>query len=308
MMLRKLCRIAPLAGMALSGALACGGDNAGSRHVELNFAAMVGAAPFACEQSYMLGTPATQVTPRDFRLYVYDVALVRADGTQVPVKLDTDGKYQVSNIALLDFEDKAGDCDGDVATNSKIVGSVDEHDDYTGVHFRIGLPTALNHLDRATQPAPLNVVAMYWTWQDGHILLANEWKTPTNLAWQFRVAESLYESTDGKGCTGSHAAGYTCPNSFQPIVNLAGFDVVKDTVKLDLAPFYSAIDFTRTDFTPITQSPSADDAANASIDYQPGCHTDEWDQECISMFSVLGIDYLARGMPDPSKQSFASKL
>ncbi|MDB4986177.1 MAG: hypothetical protein JWN04_1355 [Myxococcaceae bacterium] len=303
-------KAAPLAGLAL--ALGCGGGSAdklaaGSRRFELNFAARVADAGFACGRSYMLGTPATPVEPNDFKLYIYDVALVRADGSKVPVALDTDGKWQTNDVALLDFEDNTGTCKGGTPeTNAKLVGTVVDNTDYTGLHFRIGVPTELNHLSYASQPAPLDDVSMFWSWQDGHILLANEWTTPINSGWQFRLAESTYESDDG--CKGSHATGYTCPNSFQPIVELTHFDDRKDTVKLDLAPLYQEIDFTRTSWTPGDKLATGDAAQNALIDYQPGCHSDEWDAECVVLFAALGIDYLQRGMPDPTKQTFVSKL
>ncbi|MDB4976078.1 MAG: hypothetical protein JWN48_4419 [Myxococcaceae bacterium] len=301
--------LALLLGLSLALGAGCGAADkaAPKQRVELAFVARVGDADFACGQSYMLGTPATAVQGNDLRLYVYDVALVRADGSKVAVQLDTDGKWQAQGVALLDFEDGSSSCSGGTPErNLKLVGSVEDHGDYTGLHFRIGVPSELNHLDSAKQPAPLNVPAMFWSWQDGHIFLASEWKTPINFGWQFRVSESTYESDDG--CKGSHSSGYHCPNSFQPIVDLAVFDAGKDTVKLDLGRLFAQIDFTRTDFAPLTQLPSADAAANGSLDYQPGCHTDEWDAECIPLYSVLGVDYLHRGLPDASKQTFASKL
>jgi len=77
-----------------------------TRPVQLNFAAMVGAQPFSCTHSFMVGTPASAVSLQDFRLFVYDVALVRADGQQTKVALTSDGKFQGQNVALLDFADK----------------------------------------------------------------------------------------------------------------------------------------------------------------------------------------------------------
>ncbi len=293
-------------GVFLLSSLGCG-DNEDGPRAQIQFAALVGDRPFSCDQSYMLGTPATEVQPRDFRLYVYDVALVRANGEQVKLKLVHDGHFQGEGVALLDFEDRTGTCEGGTpGTNTKVVGTVPDYPDYSGLYFRIGVPDALNHLDEAKQRAPLNISTMFWTWQDGYIQLRSDWHSPLYLAWQFLLAESLYDSD--KGCTGSSAAGYTCPNSFQPIIELSEFDSAKDTVKLDLAALYRDINFQRTDWTPLEQVPSSDPAQNAAIDYQPGCHTEEWDAECTSLFSVLGIDYVQRGAPDPTKQRFASKL
>jgi uncharacterized repeat protein (TIGR04052 family) len=268
---------------------------------------MVGSQPFSCSQSFMLGTPASAVSMTDFRLFVYDVALLRADGQKVKVALTSDGRYQGEDVALLDFEDHSGTCIGTKATHTKVVGNVpNDGAQYTGVHFRIGLPAELNHLDEAKQPAPLNLESMFWSWKDGHILIKFGAQTPINFSWEFLLADSLYDSD--AGCTGSDSAGYSCPTSFQPIVELPSFDVSKDTVKLDLATLLQNVDFARADFTPLTELPSADPAANALLDYQPGCHSDEWDAECTPIFAALGIDYPKRSEPDPSKQSFASKL
>ncbi|HVZ37514.1 MAG TPA: MbnP family copper-binding protein, partial [Polyangiaceae bacterium] len=254
--------------LLLSG---CGGDSGQGHNVEIKFAALVGEAPFSCTQSYMLGTPASMVQPRDLRLYVYDVALVRASGEQVKVTLAEDGHFQRANVALLDFEDRTGTCAGTLATNTKVVGSAPEYPDYTGLHFRIGVPSELNHLDEAKQAPPLNLSGLFWSWQDGYIQLRSEWQNPTYLSWQFLLAESIYDSPNG--CKGSDSAGYTCPNSFQPIVELANFDRTQDTVKLDLAALFQGINFQRTDWTPMDQLPSSDPTQNTNIDYQPGCHS-----------------------------------
>ena len=78
--------------------------------VTIRFAAEFAGKPFACGQSYNLGSPAVAATPSDMRFYVSEVALVRADGTAVPVALDTDNRWQANGVALLDFEDGTGPC------------------------------------------------------------------------------------------------------------------------------------------------------------------------------------------------------
>ena len=90
--------------VALAG---CGGSST----YTVTFAPLVAGAPFSCSQTYPnIGTSMTTMTPMDFRMYVHDVALVRATGESVPLALTPDGKWQDANIALLDFEDGTGSC------------------------------------------------------------------------------------------------------------------------------------------------------------------------------------------------------
>jgi hypothetical protein len=58
------------------------------QEVSIRFAAQVNGAAFTCGQSYSgLGSTNATATPTDFRFYVHDVYLLRADGTAVPVTL-----------------------------------------------------------------------------------------------------------------------------------------------------------------------------------------------------------------------------
>ena len=101
------------AATALAGLAACDhdhddGDHDHDRAVELRFAAVVGAEPFACTKTFTVG--AVELEPLDFRLYVHGVQLVDADGGTWPVTLGDDGLWQDGAVALLDFEDKSGTC------------------------------------------------------------------------------------------------------------------------------------------------------------------------------------------------------
>ena len=45
---------------------------------------------------------------------------------------------------------------------------------YTGLLFTVGVPFALDHVDAATAPAPLNFTAMNWVWQAGFKFIRSE--------------------------------------------------------------------------------------------------------------------------------------
>lgn len=298
--------------MACVGAVPACGDAAEGpaeelRSISVRFAARVGDEPFSCTGSYEVGSPAVSVQPKDFRLYVYDAALVREGGERVPIAVTDDGTWQGQGVTLLDFDEPEGSCTyATEGTHDRIEGQVPEHDDYVGLSLRIGVPTALNHLQGGGAP-PLDAKGLFWSWQDGHVLLRVKWVTPTSPDWELSLGEAV-SGEDGCVQDGAAEGGYSCPDSFQPKVELPLFDVARDQVKLDLAALFAHVDLTRTEYDGRDTQPSPDVEANAELDYTPGCHTERWDAECIALLAPLGIDYLRRSLPDPSQQTFATKL
>jgi uncharacterized repeat protein (TIGR04052 family) len=217
--------------------------------VTFRFAAMVGDQPFACSKADPakpgqtvpatfsgIGTTASTITPSDFRFYVHDVHLLDAAGKATPVTLAQDGKWQVKNVALLDFEDKTGlAVNGTTDTNATVTGTAPAGT-YTGVRFTVGVPADLNHADAAAAPSPLNVTAMFWTWQSGYKHARIDFKTTG-------VPGGVFVHLGSTGCEGSlhthHETGSTkpagpCKDANRPTITLTGFDVQKDTVVADL--------------------------------------------------------------------------
>jgi hypothetical protein len=90
-----------LASLLLGSTLVSAAAFAQETPITLNFAAQVGAETFRCGGSYAdIGTTKSTVTPSDFRFYVSDVALIRADGTEQPVVLTQDQKWVYSKFYL----------------------------------------------------------------------------------------------------------------------------------------------------------------------------------------------------------------
>ena len=109
-------------------ALGCGEDAEAptTREVTIEFAGVVGDEPFSCAQTYALGEPTQEVQITDFKLYVHDVELIRADGERVPVELTSDEVWQAEGVALLDFEDGTGACaNGNASTNTTVRGVIE---------------------------------------------------------------------------------------------------------------------------------------------------------------------------------------
>ena len=87
---------------------------------------MVGREKFGCGKTYDgIGTNGSRIAPRDFRLYVHDMRLIDESGKSVPVELEQDGKWQLDDVALLDFEDATAGCvNGTPDLNDRVIGRV----------------------------------------------------------------------------------------------------------------------------------------------------------------------------------------
>jgi uncharacterized repeat protein (TIGR04052 family) len=261
---------------------ACGGDERKDQDVVVHFAALVGATPFACGQTYAgVGTTGTTFQPKDFRMYVHDVKLQTEDGAQFPVTLRDDGKWQRDGVALLDFEDATGLCaDGTPETNTKLVGRV-ARGDYHRLVFTVGVPFAKNHLDVSAQQSPLNLTGMYWAWTSGYKFLRLDGNTSGQPS-----GVNLHLGSGG--CTpvdtANPAAGVTsCSAQNRPVWNLHWHG--DETVRLDVASLFADSNL---------------DVNAAST--APGCMSGGTDPECAPVFSRLG---LAFGSTPAGVQAFA---
>ena len=142
--------------------------------VNIRFAAVAGDQPVACGTPVEgLGSTAQAAQLQDFRFFVSDVKLIKANGKAVAVKLAKNSAYRYTRkgvgVTLIDLENGTGSCsvDGTKGMNASVKGTV-AHGEYVGASWTVGVPFALNHTDAAATPAPLNSVAMGWSWQIGH--------------------------------------------------------------------------------------------------------------------------------------------
>ncbi|MFP2930674.1 MbnP family copper-binding protein [Pyxidicoccus sp. 3LG] len=246
----------------------------------VRFSPQVREQALACGTSYTdIGTSRSIIELLDFKVYVRDVALVRAGGERHALKLEQDGTWQRDAIALLDFEDGTGTCDtGSPLTRTEIVGTAPEHDDYTGLEFKLGLPPDMNHLDGATAPAPLNAPGMWWSWQGGYKFVRLDVKSRGNDSFFFHLGSS--------GCRGSVAEGFTCTSDNQATVTLTNFNPERNQVVLDAAGLYAQLD--------------VDQVADGRTDTLAGCMSSAADPECPKMFEQLGLAVDGSSRPLPS--------
>lgn len=253
--------------------MACGGiaaQEAATETFTIQFTARIGEEAVACGVTYAgLGVGQTDVQVADFRFYVADVRLIDADGGETPLAFDQDGLWQYENVALLDFEDGGEGCGegGNVALNDTVYGTAPPGE-YTGVAFTLGVPFALNHQDVTAAPAPLNLGAMFWSWQGGY---------------KFARIDLLTEATElpgyfiHLGSTGCESASSVvapekaCARPNRVEVRLEGFDPARDVIVADLASLVAGVDLG--DNTP----------------EPPGCMSGPTDPDCAAVFAGFGL-------------------
>jgi len=257
------------------------GGWAADQQVAVRFQAMVGSEKLACGKTYTgIGSTKSTLAPRDFRFYVHNVALIDDAGKSVPVLLAQDGKWQLDDVALLDFEDATGGCvNGTPDTNDRVVGTVPQGH-YTGLRFTLGVPFNKNHTDLTTQPPPLNLTALSWVWNAGRKFARLDFAS-TGMPRGFAI------HLGSTGCTPNAvktAPPVQCSEPNRVDVEFPAFDAGSDFVVADLAALLkdSNID--------TNQEKTA-----------AGCMSSPEDSDCAGIFANLGLPFA--GKP-AGKQSF----
>lgn len=265
-------RSATALGVALALLTGCGGDDdSAERRAVVEFHAQVNGRDFTCGATYSnvgVGQPGTyQIT--DWRFYVHDVELVKADGSRRALELDQDGVWQYQKVALLDLRRDCGG--GALPTNAVVAGTI-ANDPYTGICFKVGIPYELNHVNDATAPSPLNSSGMLWNWRGGRKFIRIDGVgDPANIKQAFHIHLGSTE------CPGSNpnapptaACGY--PNIAE--FCLDNFDVDQDHLVMDIG--------------------KALEASNVAVDTPntaPGCMSGNSDPECIPIMPRLNLDF-----------------
>jgi len=249
--------------------------------IALQFRGMVGNQTFGCGNVYHnIGTTKVDFEPADFRFYVHNVRLVTADGKEVPLRLDQDGAWQYQNVALLDFENAVSPCnDGTPQTNFVVHGTAAPLI-YTGVRFNVGVPFALDHLNEATAPSPLNLDGLFWSWQDGYKFVRVEGFNLSTLA-------DVLAHVGSTGCVlGANNVVSSCARPNVGAVGLDNFNPSTNVIVADLAALFADSDLNS-------------NQANTAV----GCQSDPGDMDCVPIFLNLGINF-SDGSPNPNSQKF----
>ena len=270
-------RSATALGVALALLAGCGGgdddDGAANRRAVVEFHAQVKGQDFTCGATYSnvgLGQPGTYQV-NDWRFYVHDVVLVKADGSRQALDLEQDGVWQYRNVALLDLRRDCGG--GPLPTNSAVTGTVPS-DNYTGICFKVGVPYELNHVNDATAPSPLNSSGMLWNWRGGRKFIRID---GTGAPGDVDRAVAFHVHLGSTQCPGSDpSAPPTAACGYPNIAEfcLDNFDADQDHIVMDIG---TALEASNVAFnTPDTAS---------------GCMSANSDPECIQVMPRLNLDF-----------------
>lgn len=235
-----------------------------SQPVAIHFRAMIGGRDFTCGESYSgVGLTNAVVSPRDLRFYVHKLRLIDADGNEVPIHLSQDERWQLDDLALLDFEDGTGSCDnGTPERNTIVTGMVRSAQRLRGLRFVVGVPAPKNHIDPSFMPPPLDLTSMFWSWNDGRkflrIELANAGHT---RGYAFHLGST--------GCHPDAAGGRAaCVHPNLVSIALPDFEPISSEVVVDIGALLAGVDLNNSD----------------------GCLSTTGDAACAPLFRALGLD------------------
>jgi uncharacterized repeat protein (TIGR04052 family) len=175
-----------------------------------------------------IGTTRSRIMPRDFRLYVHNMRFIDETGKSVPVELEQDGKWQLDDVALLDFEDGTWGCvNGTPDVNDHVVGHVPSGR-YSGLRFTVGVPFNKNHTDLTTQPPPLNLTALAWVWNAGRKFARLDFSSSgLPRGYAIHRGSTGYTSNQTKSTVPTQ-----CSEPNRPQVEIIDFDPSRDFVML----------------------------------------------------------------------------
>lgn len=263
--------------------LSLGSMAAAERAVTVRFAGQVGDQRFQCGRQYPgVGVTKSTVSGRDFRFYVSNVRLLDAAGKETAVQLDQDGKWQLDDLALLDFEDGTSSCsNGTPEMNRQIVGKIPDGQ-YSGLRFTMGVPFNKNHTDPLTQPSPLNLTALFWVWNAGHKFARLDFSSTG-------IPRGYVVHLGSTGCTPNQTEltiPTTCKSPNRVEVTFPAFDPSRDAVIADLG---ALLQDTNVDVSSQSQMNSGMPGKQGGMRMGPGCMSGPTTGDCIGLFANLGL-------------------
>lgn len=275
-----------------------------AKEITIDFDAVVGNEKLVCSENgaakkYILGKASTETTIADFRYFVSNIKVNLSDGTTQNLTLTTnDFQYQVTdkatNVAILDFEDKTGNCYIDAETNTKIVGTIPATlATVTGIEFMVGVPLELNHVQFPDSKALIRT-GMVWSWQSGRKFTKLETQPVNGLASFNTTTQSFgTPSLTGKftmhlgstGCTATEAmhiagTGQECAQPNRVDLKFTAFNPEIQKIVLDYSKLLTSVDISK------------------NYGGAAGCMSGLTDPECMSTGTVAGSMFKQFGLDD----------
>lgn len=260
------------------------------KQLAIRFTAVKGNQAVRCNQLITgLGARGDSAQLTDFRFYVSEAQLIRADGTEVPLTLGANSAWQHTpasgpGVTLIDLEDGSGRCgdEGDADTNALLTGTVPAGR-YVGIRMVLGVPYGLNHTNAAQSPAPLDVYAMDWNWMAGRKFAKIEVSQPSGVNWRPaderpRQPTTFYVHLGSTGCEGTPMTPeHRCTKANRGAIHLPAFDSATQNIAVDIEALFAGTDLS------INQGDAA------------GCMSAGTDLDCLHIFEALGIGWQANG-------------
>lgn len=276
-----------------------------AKEITIDFDAVVGNEKLVCSEDgitakkYILGKSSTETTIADFRYFVSNIKVNLSDGTTQNLTLTTnDFQYQVTdkatNVAILDFEDKTGNCYVDAETNKKIVGTIPATlATVTGIEFMVGVPLELNHVQFPDSKA-LTRTGMAWSWQAGRKFTKLETQ-PVNGLSSYNAQTSSFGTPNLTGKFTMHLGSTGCTATEQMFKDGNGQECAQpNRVDLKFTAFNPEIQKIVLDYSQLLTS------VDVSKNYggAAGCMSGLTDPECMSTGSVAGSMFNKFGLDD----------
>lgn len=149
----------------------------------LNLTASYQNKTLSCGSSQLSQTEDWQI--ETLRFFVSKMAL-RRGGEWHEIQFHPND-WQHENVALVSLV--VPDCQSAQINHSLSFVSPIDWQDAEAIRFSMGVPFERNHLNPLTQPSPLNLPAMFWSWQLGHkfIRLDMGQPQPREGGWSFHL-------------------------------------------------------------------------------------------------------------------------
>jgi len=225
-----------------------------------------------------IGSTGASVALQDFRVYVSNFRLISRSGVETPLQLTPDNAFQSDRVALLDFENASGNCNGNAPMHTAVQGRAPAGE-YVGLAFDFGVPVDLNHQDPTLASAPLNFSALTWPWRYGYKFTTIDLETgrapgATQMGHEasgFSIHLGSVDCGEGSPRTPPETP---CAAPNRPTYRLEAFDPRSQVVVLDLAALLANTDVT------------VNDPDSAS-----GCMSTADDDDCVAIMDRLGLTF-----------------
>ncbi len=164
-----------------------GDSKAQTAGVQLSFQPVFNGAAIQCDSQLPLSDRSWSI--EQFALFVSSVEVLHSNGQQWKPISFVPNPWQTEKVGLLWFKSQ---CSNESPSNAVLQLAMDDEQwqQTRAVRFELGVPFALNHLNPLTQPSPLNLPDMFWSWRMGYKFLRLDIQTTDEQeprAWSYHL-------------------------------------------------------------------------------------------------------------------------